>query len=251
MNMNSSYIKEGERLDDLQLGGLFLIQNPKWFCFGVDAVLLSDFAAKAVKKDARVLDLCTGNGIIPILLSAKTSALSIHGVEIQEKVAEMAQRSIKLNGLEEKIEIAADDLKCAAARFGKGCFDCITCNPPYKEAFGGMKNAEDTVTAARHEIFCTLEDVISVSGQLLRSGGKLCLIHRPERLVEIICLMRKYGIEPKRLRFVHPYPSKTATMVLAEGARGGRPKLHLEPPLYVHDGSGNYTEEINRIYGRI
>lgn len=249
--MENTYIKEGERLDDLQLGGLALIQNPKWFCFGVDAVLLSDFAAKTVKKGARVLDLCTGNGIIPVLLTAKTAAESICGVEIQEKVAEMAQRSILMNGLEERVEIVAGDLKDAPTRFGKAKFDNITCNPPYKEAFGGMKNADDTVTAARHEIFCTLDDVVAASGQLLKSGGKLCLIHRPERLVEIICLMRKYGIEPKRLRFVHPSPYKTATMVMVEGARGGRAKLHLEPPLYVHDNDGNYTEEINRIYGRI
>lgn len=244
-------MREGERLDDLQLAGLSLIQNPKWFCFGVDAVLLSDFAAKNVKKGAKVLDLCTGNGIIPVLLTAKTAAESICGVEIQEKVAEMAKRSVLLNGLEERVKIVAGDLKDAPNVFGKAVFDNITCNPPYKEVFGGAKNAEDTVSVARHEIFCTLEDVVAASGSLLKSGGKLCMIHRPERLVEIICLMRKYGMEPKRLRFVHPSPYKTATMIMIEGARGGRVKLHLDAPLYVHDEEGNYTEEINRIYGRI
>lgn len=239
-----------ERLDDLQLDGLKLIQNPNWFCFGVDAVLLSDFACKSVKKGAAVLDLCSGNGIVPILLSAKSSAQSLCGMEIQEAVAEMAERSIALNHLEDKVKMVCGDLKRAESVFGKAVFDNITCNPPYKENFGGLQNKTDTITIARHEIFCTLEDIVAVSEKLLKPGGKLALIHRPERLIDIICLMRLHNIEPKRLRFVHPSPTKTATMILIEGARGGKPKLFLEPPLYVHDENGNYTDEINKIYGR-
>lgn len=247
--MKENLIYSYERLDDLQTkNNLHLIQNPKWFCFGVDAVLLADFAAATVKPHARVLDLCTGNGIIPLLLTEKTSADFITGLEIQEPVAEMACRSIKWNELEERIEIKCGDLKEADEIFGKDVFDNITCNPPYKENNGGIKNADDAVTIARHEILCTLEDIIAVSAKCLKPYGKLCMIHRPERLVDIIYLMRNARLEPKRLRFVHPSPSKTATMILIEGAKFGKPKLFLEPPLYVHNENGEYSEEINRIY---
>lgn len=240
-----------ERVDDLQTpSGLRLIQNPRWFCFGVDAVLLSDFAAKAVKPKALVLDMCTGNGIVPLLLSEKSAASAIDGLEIQEPVTEMACRSIALNKLESKIKITLGDLKNSPEIYGKCVFDTVTCNPPYKEKSGGLKNAADTVTIARHEICCSLEDIIENSEKVLKPYGKLCLIHRPERLADIICLMRKYRIEPKRLRFVHPSPSKIPTMVLIEGAKYGNPKLFFEPPLYIHDSSGNYSDEIQQIYGR-
>ena len=249
--MKETLIHSYERLDDLQTKtNLHLIQNPKWFCFGVDAVLLADFAAKTVKVNAGVLDLCSGNGIIPLLLTEKTRAKNIVGLEIQEAVAEMANRSVKWNELEDRVRIECGDLKNAEEIFGKESFDNITCNPPYKENNGGLKNATDTVTIARHEICCTLEDIIRVSAKCLKPYGKLCMIHRPERLIDIICLMREARIEPKRLRFVHPSPSKTATMILIEGAKFGKPKLFLEPPLYVYDENGEYSEEINRIYGR-
>ena len=250
--MKKTIIHSYERLDDLQTKtNLHLIQNPKWFCFGVDAVLLADFASASIKVHAEVLDLCCGNGIIPLLITEKSAADKITGLEIQESVAEMATRSVEWNGLENRVKIVCGDLKEADVIFGKDVFDNITCNPPYKENNGGLKNATDTVTIARHEILCNLEDIISVSAKCLKPYGKLCLIHRPERLIDIICLMRAARIEPKRLRFVHPSPSKTATMILIEGAKFGKPKLFLEPPLYVHDEKGNYTEEINRIYGRI
>ncbi len=239
-----------ERVDDLQLGSLKIIQNPNWFCFGVDAVLLTDFAINSIKKDAKVLDLCSGGGIIPILLSYKSQASHITGLEIMPEVEEMAERSIKLNSLTDKVKMVCGDLKDGVTLFGKGSFDNITCNPPYKEAVGGLKNKSDIVTIARHEVLCTLEDIISVSAELLKPYGKLAMIHRPERLIDIITLMKKYKIEPKRLRFVHPSPSKTATMILIEGAKLQKPKLFLEPPLYVHNEAGEYTEEINRIYGR-
>lgn len=251
IDMDKTLVREYERLDDLQTKtNLHLIQNPEWFCFGVDAVLLADFASTTVKLHAKVLDLCSGNGIIPLLLTEKSGADFITGLEIQEQVAEMACRSVVLNGLEEKIEMKCGDLKNAEDIFGRESFDNITCNPPYKENNGGLKNASDTVTIARHEIFCTLEDIISQSASCLKPYGKLCLIHRPERLADIICLMRAARLEPKRLRFVHPSPSKTATMILIEGAKYGKPKLFLEPPLYVYNENGEYSDEINRIYGR-
>lgn len=250
--MCQSYIKPNERIDDLQTpGGLRLIQNPDWFCFGVDAVLLCNFALKSIKPKSTVLDMCTGNGIIPVLLSEKSVASHITGIEIQTQVAEMANRSILLNNIEEKVSVVSGDLKDAPQIFGKGSFDVITCNPPYKENCGGLKCAADTLTIARHEILCNLEDIIKSAEQCLKPYGKLCLIHRPERLPDIICLMRKYRIEPKRLRFVHPSPSKTATMILIEGAKYGKPKLFLDPPLFVHDENGSYTEEIQQIYGRV
>ncbi|MBE7011311.1 MAG: tRNA1(Val) (adenine(37)-N6)-methyltransferase [Ruminococcaceae bacterium] len=239
-----------ERLDDLQINNLKLIQNPDWFCFGVDAVLLSDFAKKGIKKGAKILDLCSGNGIIPVLLTAKTENTHITGLEIQSEVAEMANRSVLLNKIKDRVTMLCGDLKNSIELFGKSVFDAITCNPPYKENHGGLQNKTDNLTIARHEILCSLEDIINVSGTLLKPGGKLFMIHRPERLADILCLMRSCKIEPKRLRFVHPSPSKTATMILVEGARQGNPKLFLDPPLYVHDEKGNYTNEINEIYGR-
>lgn len=243
-------IQPFERLDDLGCGGLRIIQNPSWFCFGVDAVLLANFAAQSIKKDAEVLDFCCGNGIVPILLSHKSLAKTLTGIEIQAPVAKMAQRSVCLNGIENKVSIVCGDLKRGGEIFGKASFDNITCNPPYKENPGGLKNKSDIITAARHEIFCSLEDIIENAATLLKVGGKLSMVHRPERLADIFCLMRKYKIEPKRLRFVHPSPQKTANMILVEGTRGGRPKLFLDPPLCIHDENGNYTDEINEIYER-
>ena len=250
--MPEAFIHPYERVDDLQTkSGYKLIQNPEWFCFGVDAVLLTDFTKKVVKPGFKALDMCTGNGIIPILLCEKTEAAQIFGIEIQGAVAEMATRSIKLNGLEKRVSIVEGDLKNGAEIFGKASFDVVCCNPPYKENHGGLKNQTDTLTIARHEIFCNLEEIIESAEKLLKPGGKLCLIHRPERLADIFCLMREKRIEPKRLRMVHPSPNKTATMVLVEGAKHGRPKLFLEPPLYVHNEDGSYTDEIEQIYARV
>ena len=248
--MGQDFLFPYERLDDLQLGGVKIIQNPSWFCFGTDAVLLADYASKSIKKDARVLDLCTGNGIVPLLLSQKSNADKIYGIEIQNEVAEMAKRSVFLNKLDSKIEIISGDLKDSETIFGKRFFNNITCNPPYKENGGGLTNKSDSATLARHEILCNLEDIIRVSSILLKPYGKLSLIHRPERLADILCLMREYKIEPKRLRFIHPSPSKTATMIMVEGAYCGGRKLHLEPPLYIYKEKGVYSDEINEIYGR-
>ncbi len=249
--MNRKFIKQNERIDDLNLNNLRLIQNPNQFCFGVDAVLLADFAAKGIKKDAEVMDMCSGNGVIAILLTHKSSARHIVGLEIQEAAAEMAARSVKLNNLEDKIEIVCGDLKEAADKFGKSVFNNIVCNPPYKEYGGGLINENKASAIARHEIMCSAEDVIASAEHLLTPGGKLAMIHRPERLVDLIILMKKHKIEPKRLRFVHPSYQKTASMILIEGSYCGRPKLLLEPPLYIYEpGSTDYTDEINAIYER-
>lgn len=248
--MENTEIKENERIDDLNLGGLRIIQDPKQFCFGIDAVLLADFAAGSVKKGAKVLDMCAGNGIITLLLTHKTRAEFITGLEIQESAAEMAERSIALSGVGERAKMIRGDLKDAADIFGKGVFNNIVCNPPYKEYGGGYISCGESAAIARHEIMCTLEDVIASAAALLRPLGKLSMIHRPERLADIISLMRKYKIEPKRLRSVYPSYKKAASMVLIEGARGGRPKLICEPPLYIYEENGEYSDEINIIYER-
>ncbi len=239
-----------ERVDDLQINNLRLIQNPVQFCFGVDAVLLAHYAAQTMKPNANVLDLCSGNGIIPILLTAKTKAAHIVGLELQSDIVEMAERSIFLNDLHKLVNMVCANVTDAPAILGKGKFDHITCNPPYKEAGGGITNSNDAVTIARHEIYCTLDNIIEVSAQLLKPCGKLCMVHRPERLADLLTGMRKYRIEPKRLRFVHPSPYKTATMILVEGTKHGKPKLFLDPPLYIYEEKGQYSEEINEIYCR-
>lgn len=229
-------VKEGERLDDLQLGGLYLIQNPGRFCFGVDAVLLSDFAR--VKPGETVLDMGTGNGIIPILLSAKTEGKHFTGLEIQADTAEMARRSVAYNNLEERINIVTGDIKEAAELFRPAFFDVITVNPPYMLAQHGLTNSEDAKTIARHEILCSLDDILRESMKLLQDKGRFYMIHRPFRLAEILIKMNAYKIEAKRLRFVHPYIDKEPTMVLIEGVRGARSRVTVEPPVIMYRRGG-------------
>lgn len=241
-------INSNERIDDLQLKGLRIIQDTDGFCFGVDAVLLANFAQ--VKKGQRVIDLGTGTGIIPILIAGKTEAQEIIGLEIQDEVAEMAQRSIFLNDIGDRVKIINYDIKNAVSLFGKESFDVVTTNPPYKHCGSGIVNPEDKKAVSRHEIKCTLEDVISASSLLLKNGGRLFMVHRPERIADIICLMRQYRLEPKRLRFVHPYPEKKPNLLLIEGLKYGNAFLNFLDPLYVYDGNGNYTKEIDDIYGR-
>lgn len=243
-------LKENERIDDLQFKGLKIIQNKNGFCFGIDAVLLSDFA-RGIKDESIVVDLCTGTGIIPILLSGKTSAKKIYGIEIQEDVAEMAKRSIEMNNLETKIEIVNRDLNNIKDVIGAGSIDAITVNPPYKKRGSGIINEKDTKTIARHEISCTLEDIIKESARILKSGGYLYMIHKTERLVDILCSMRKEKIEPKRIKFVYPSIGQAPNLVLIEGVRSGKSFLKIEKPLYVYDTEGNYTFEIKKIYGLI
>ena len=240
-------LRENERIDELHRNGYRIIQNAKKFCFGMDAVLLSGFAS--VKPGGRVLDMGTGTGIIPILLEAKTEGHHFTGLEIQPESADMARRSVALNGLEDKIAIVTGDIKEASRIFGGASFDVVTCNPPYMEGNHGLKNPEDAKAIARHEVLCNLEDVIREAAAVLKPGGQLYMVHRPRRLVDIITLMTKYKIEPKRMKLVHPYVGEEANMVLIEGSRGGGRQMRVEKPLIVYKEQGVYTDEIYDIYG--
>ncbi|MDF2820584.1 MAG: Methyltransferase type 11 [Clostridiales bacterium] len=233
---------EDERLDDLQRNGYHIIQNPNKFCFGIDAVLLSGYAK--VKENEVAIDLGTGTGIIPILLEAKTCGKHFTGLEIQPESANMAARSVRYNQLEDKINIVEGDIKNASEIFGLSSFDVVTTNPPYMNDCHGLKNPELPKAIARHEVLCTLEDVIRESTRLLKSNGRLYMIHRPHRLVEIFETMRKYKLEPKRMKLVYPFVNKEPNMVLIEAIRGGRPMLKVESPLIVYKEKGIYTDEI-------
>lgn len=240
-------LMENERLDDLQRNGLKIIQKTDGFCFGMDAVLLSGFAS--VKPGERALDLGTGTGIIPLLLSAKTKGDHFTGLEIQTEIMKMAQRSVSLNGLEKKIDIIQGDIKEASRIFGAASFDVVTSNPPYMNDAHGLKNPGDVKAISRHEVLCTLEDVVREGTKALKPGGRFYMVHRPHRLAEIITVMRQYKLEPKRMKFVHPFADKDANMVLIEAVRGGGAWLKLEPPVIVYKEPGVYTDEIYEIYG--
>ena len=240
-------LRENERIDDLQRNGYRIIQNPEKFCFGMDAVLLSGFAR--VKRGAQVLDLGTGTGIIPILLEAKTEAAHLTALEIQEESADMARRSVQLNGLEGKIDVVTGDIKEADQLFKAASFDVVTCNPPYMIGQHGLRNPEEPKAIARHEILCTLEDVVRNAAKLLKTGGSFFMVHRPFRLAEIITVMTQYKLEPKRMQLVYPYVDKEPTMVLIEGCRGGRPRMTVEKPLIVFKAPNVYMDEICNLYG--
>lgn len=239
---------ENERIDDLQYKGLRIIQKIDGFCFGVDAVLLANFAD--VNNGHKVIDLGTGTGIISILIAGKTGASEVTGLEIQPEIAKMAARSVELNNLQDRVKIVQGDIKCSVEMFGPSTFDVVVTNPPYMNMGGGLMNPSDTKAISRHEILCTLEDVVKSAAKLLVPGGQFAIVHRPERLVDIVCLMRNYSIEPKYMRFVHPSPYKKANMLLIKGTRGGRPQLKMLDPLYVYDEKGEYSGEINKIYER-
>lgn len=241
-------ILQDETIDDLQ-NGYRIIQKRDAFRYGVDAVLLSDFAD--IKPRHTVVDLGTGTGIIPILIYAKKKPAMITAVEIQKEIAEMAERSIRMNGLEGSIKIECMDLKDAPALLGKAKYDCVVTNPPYVKKECGINNPSESKAIARFEIMCSLEDVLTAAKELLKPGGKLFMVHRADRLVDIIYEMRNKGIEPKRIRFVHPSIGKRPNLLLIEGARGGNKELKFMDPLYIYDDKGEYTEEIHRIYGRI
>lgn len=240
-------LRENERVDDLQRNHYRIIQAPDRFCFGMDAVLLSGFAK--AKDGDRVIDLGTGTGIIPILMAAKTCAAHLTGLEIQADSADMARRSVKLNGLEGRIEIVTGDIKEAVSLFGPASFDVVTCNPPYMTEHHGLINPEAPKAIARHEILCTLEDVISQAGRLLKPGGNFYMVHRPFRLADIIVLLRQHKLEPKRMKLVYPFVDKEPNMVLIEANRGGRPRMAVEKPLIVYKEPGVYTDEIYEVYG--
>lgn len=240
-------LKPNERIDDLQRNNYRIIQDPERFCFGMDAVLLSGFAK--AKEGDHVIDLGTGTGIIPILMEAKTKASNLVGLEIQPESADMAQRSVELNHLEKKIRIVTGDIREASSIFGAATFDVVTSNPPYMTERHGITNEKSPKAIARHELLCTLEDVICQAAKLLRPGGSFYMVHRPFRLVDIMVLMREYHLEPKRMKLVYPYIDKDPNMVLIEGLRGGRPRMTVEKPLIVYKEPGVYTDEIYEIYG--
>ena len=240
-------LKEKERLDDLQLSGLKIIQNPEKFCFGMDAVLLSGFVR--TRKGELLLDIGTGTGILPLLLSAKTECAHLTGLEIQEESADMARRSVAINHLEDRISIVTGDVREAGQIFAPASFDCITCNPPYMIGKHGITNPDAPKAIARHEILCTFEDVAAAAALLLRSGGKFFLVHRPFRLSEIMVTLTKHHLEPKRMRLVYPYVDKEPNMVLIEAVRGGNSRMTVESPLIIFESQGNYTKEIREKYG--
>lgn len=237
---------EQERLDDLQ-NGYKIIQNPNYFCYGMDAVLLSWFAK--VKKQEVALDLGTGPGVIPMLLKAKTPGEHFTGLEIQDQVANMARRSVAYNHLEEDITIVTGDIKEAAAIFGGASFHVVTSNPPYMTEHHGLVNPEEPKAIARHELLCSLEDVISQASKVIKTNGRFYMVHRPFRLAEIMGLMMKYKLEPKRMQLVHPYADKEPNMLLIEGLKGGNPRIKVEKPLVVYEKPGVYTKDILDIYG--
>ena len=243
------YLRDGERLDDLQRDGYQIIQNPRLFCFGMDAVLLSSFAV--VKPGEKVLDLCSGNGVIPILLKAKSRGKTFSGLEINEMNVDMARRSALLNGIEDSVKVVQGDIKEADRIFPAASFDVVTCNPPYMTGGRGLLNEKSDRAIARHELLCTFEDVAHSAQRMLRPGGRFYLVHRPSRLPQIIRNLCACGLEPKRMRLVYPFSDKEANMVLIESARGGRPEMKLEKPLIIyrsHDGSGVYTDEVREMY---
>lgn len=240
-------LKENERIDDLQRNGYRIIQNRDRFCFGMDAVLLSGFAQ--VRPGERAADLGTGTGIIPILLEAKYEGEHYIGLEIQKEMADMAARSVKLNGLQEKISIVEGDIRNAGDLLGLSKFDVVTSNPPYMNDAHGLKNPDLPKAIARHEVLCTLEDVVREAARLLKPGGRFYMVHRPHRLIEIITALTERKLEPKRMKLVHPYVDREANMVLIEAVRGGRSMIKVEAPVVVYREPGVYTEEIYEIYG--
>jgi tRNA1(Val) A37 N6-methylase TrmN6 len=234
-----------ERIDDLLTNDLKIIQSDEVFSFSLDAVLLGRFCYTPPR--GKIMDLCTGNGVIPLLLSTRTKA-AIAGIEIQDRLADMADRNVRINGLQDQVQIIHGDLKDACLQFGHGSFDVVTVNPPYLRVQGGEQNTNEHFAAARHEVFCTLEDVVRTSSQLVRAGGRVAMVHRPSRLVEIFCTMRAYKLEPKRIRFVHPRAGEEANMVLIEAHKDGKPELRTLPPLLVYKNKTEYCDELMELY---
>ncbi|OOO00472.1 MAG: hypothetical protein ATN35_07115 [Epulopiscium sp. Nele67-Bin004] len=237
------------RIDDIQRNGYKLIQNPDAFCFGIDAVLLSHYA-KVTKQNTKVLDIGTGNGIVPILMHAIYQKGNYVGIDIQQEVIDLAKQSVELNNITNDVCMKCVDIKDYKLHFDAEQFDIITCNPPYMKGQSGLKNESTSKMIARHEILCTLEDIVSASAYMLKEKGKLVLIHRAHRLVDILHLMRTYRIEPKRMRMIYPKVTKAPTMVLVEGIKFAGHELRVDKPLIVYNEDNSYTDEIYEIYGR-
>ena len=242
-------LKENERIDDLELENLKIIQNNKGFCFGMDSVLLSDFA-KEIKAGSNIIDLGTGTGILPILLSSKTKNTKITGIEIQKEVAEMANRSVKLNNLENRIQIICEDIKNLKKIYKSCTIYSIVTNPPYKKSGTGGINIEKTKLISRHEISATLEDFISIAQYLLKDKGSIYLVHRPERLADTMCTLCRHKLEPKMLKCVQPNLKKEPNLILIKAVKNAKPYLNLCKPLYIYNEQGEYTEELLKIYNK-
>ena len=247
-NHQTKLVKAGERVDDLQ-NGFYVIQNQNKFCFGMDAVLLSGFAR--IRKGDHVLDMGTGTGIIPILLKSKTKGEHFTGLEIQEECADMATRSVQYNGLESAVDIVCGDIKEAAGIFGAASFDVVTSNPPYMIGAHGLQNPYMAKAIARHEVLCTLEDVVSQASKVLKDRGRFFMVHRPFRLAEIFSVLTRYKLEPKRMQLVYPYIDREPNMVLIEALKGGNSRITVEKPLIVYEKPGVYTKDILEIYDMI
>ena len=247
MNNHAQWIQSGERVDDLQCHGLHLIQDPECFCFGVDAVLLSHFTR--LKKGDQVVDLGTGTGIVPILLAGRNPHCRFTGVEIQETMADRAWRSVQMNGLQDRITIIHEDLRSIQSRLPAAEFQVVTSNPPYLPA-GSIVNPREEKAIARHEISLKLEDLMKQASYLLQPGGRFYLIHRPQRLADIMVLGRAYKLEPKWMQMVHAYAHKPPTMVLLQLSKNGRPELKMHPPMVIYNADGTYTPELLKCYGK-
>ena len=247
--MENIELKENERIDDLEYKGLKIIQNKEGFCFGIDSVLLSDFS-KNIKKDSVVVDIGTGTGIISILLSKKAEIKKIYGIEIQEEVADMAKRSVKLNDLQDKIQIINKNIKSIFEEIEPNKIDAIVTNPPYMKLNTGAKNEEIKKLISRHEVECNLEDIIKISYKLLKSKGEFYMVHRAERIVDILYNLRKYKLEPKEIRFIHSKVGKEPNLVLIKAVKDAGEHLIIDPPLVVYNNDGTYTDEILKIYNK-
>lgn len=243
-------LEDGERIDDLEFKGLKIIQNKNGFCFGMDSVLLSDFA-KEIKLENTILDIGTGTGILGILLCGKTQNTKIVGIEIQKDVAEMAKKSIKLNDLENRFEVICEDIKNLKNKYKSGNFDAVVTNPPYKKIGTGGTNENDIKLISRHEVTANLEDFISTASYMLKDKGNLYMVHRPERLKDIFIYLHNYKLEPKNLKFVYPNKEKEPNLILIKATKNAKPFLKIEKPLYVYDENGNYTKDILKIYNKI
>ena len=238
-----------ERIDDLEFNGLKIIQNKNGFCFGIDSILLTDFS-KTIKANSKVMDLGTGTGIIPILLSVKTKNTNFIGVEIQTEVAKMAKKSVELNNLENRVEILNMNILHLKEKYKKGCMDVITTNPPYKKINTGVLNHNDSKIISRHEITASLEDFIETASYLLKDFGEFYMVHRPDRLVDIFYIMREKNIEHKKIKFIYPNKNKKTNLVMIKGIKNANAFLEYENNLYIYDENGNYTEDILKIYNK-
>lgn len=242
-------LKENERIDNLEFKNLKIIQNEKEFCFGMDSVLLSDFA-KEIKPNSKIIDFGTGTGILPILLSGKTINTQIIGIEIQEKMADMAKRSVKLNNLENRIKIINEDIKNLNKIFEKNSFNAVVTNPPYKEDKSGLQNESEGKIISRHEVKCNLEDIILNAKYVLKDKGAIYMVHRPERIVDICELFRKYKLEPKIIRFIYSKSGEKTNLLLIKAVKNANKFLKIEKPLIIYKKNGEYTDEILKIYNK-